>query len=149
MLESIPDSKVFTEDTSRVQGTLEPITKGQSTNPPSLGRNMLISLHWKFYAIRLWVCTSVVTSHQQVESSHFTLWSSRVNVFTLESSQWLHSSRVNGYANCTVNKNASLQVEACLSTSRITFYFFKPLEDSSNPNLFNYNIFDEFIVNKL
>jgi hypothetical protein len=132
MLESIPDSKVFTEDTSRVQGTLEPITKGQSTNPPSLGRNMLISLHWKFYAIRLWVCTSVVTSHQQVESSHFTLWSSRVNGFTrVESESMASFESSQCYANCTVNKNASLQVEACLSASRITFYFFKPLVASS------------------
>ena len=30
-----------------------------------------------------------------------------------------------------VNKNASLQVETCLSASRITFYFFNPFHHSS------------------
>jgi hypothetical protein len=83
------------------------------------------------------VISSVVTSHQQVES-HVESTHPKVESFhfLVESSQWLHSSRVNGYTNCVVNKNAlknSLQVETCLSASRITLYFFKPFQDPSQP----------------
>jgi hypothetical protein len=61
------------------------------------------------------------------------------------------SSRVNGYANCTVNKNASLQVETCLSASRITFYFFKLFQDSSQPIQLQYFwwIYPEQVVAEL
>jgi hypothetical protein len=57
--------------------------------------------------------------------------------------------------NCTVNKkinkNATLEVETCLSTSRITFYFFKPFQDSPQPIQLQYVlwIYSEEVVAEL
>jgi hypothetical protein len=77
-------------------------------------------------------------------------WLSRFNGFTRVESQlsqsWLHSSRVNGYANCMLNKNATLQVETCLSALRITFYLFMPFQSQPIQLQYFWWIYSEQVV---